>query len=161
MKKAFFLLIVLLVANAIKAQNVPVITFEELQQRFDQKNDTVYVYNFWATWCKPCVEELPSFEKLNTEYAGKKVKVVLLSLDFKSQLKKLEAFVAKKQMKAEVVLLNEPDYNSWIDRVSTEWGGSIPATYVVHQPSGARKFHEGQFSYAELQDFIKPIITQR
>ncbi|MDX2002996.1 MAG: TlpA disulfide reductase family protein [Chitinophagales bacterium] len=133
------------------------ITFKELSQRFDKQSDTTYVYNFWATWCKPCIEELPYFEQLNSDYASKNVRVVLVSVDFKSQLKKVQDFRAKKSLKSEVVLLNAPDYNSWINQVSPDWQGSIPATYVV-STDGRRTFHEGPFTYAELESFIQPLI---
>ena len=41
--------------------------FDGLQPFLNQKNDTLYVINFWATWCVPCVKELPIFEKINNE----------------------------------------------------------------------------------------------
>ena len=42
----------------------------------------VYLIDFWATWCKPCIKELPAFEELNARYQDKGLKVVLVSLDF-------------------------------------------------------------------------------
>lgn len=141
----------------LSAQEVAVVDFAGLQQRMKQQNtDELVIYNFWATWCKPCVEEMPYFEQLNTEYAGKKVKVVFVSLDFKSKHQKVVDFVAKKGLKAEVILLNAPDYNAWIDKISTQWNGAIPATYVVK--GGNNKFHEGSFTYEQLEQFIKPLL---
>ena len=58
----------------LQAQDIPVIEdFATLEARMNQPTDTLIVYNFWATWCRPCVAELPYFEKLNQEYAEKKV----------------------------------------------------------------------------------------
>lgn len=92
-------------------------------------NDTTYVVNFWALWCKPCIQEIPSFDSLNTEFAGKKMKVLLVNLDFLDGTeKKVNAFLLKNNIKAECVLLDEIDGNSYINKISEEWSGAIPAT---------------------------------
>ncbi len=147
----------------LKGQNVPVVSFSEFSTRLEPtvKNDTVYVINFWATWCKPCVEELPYFELLNENYGIYNLKITLVSLDFKSQYdKKLVPFVKDNDIKNEVILLNAPNYNDWISKVSKSWSGSIPATLIVHASSGTRMFIEKQFSnYEELEDLVKPFIN--
>lgn len=155
--KQILLAIVCLGVFQLSAQEVAVVDFAGLQQRMnEQKKDELVIYNFWATWCKPCVEEMPYFEKLNANYAGKNVKVVFVSLDFKSKHQKVVEFVAKKGLKAEVILLNAPDYNAWIDKVSTDWSGAIPATFVLK--GDEHKFHEGSFTYEQLEQFIKPLL---
>ena len=70
-------------AANLSAQEIPFIKTAQLEQWLNADTDTVYVLNFWATWCGPCVAELPEFEKLNEKYAAQKVKVVLISTDFK------------------------------------------------------------------------------
>jgi thiol-disulfide isomerase/thioredoxin len=90
------------------------------------------VMNFWATWCKPCVQELPYFEELNKNYSASGLKVVMVSLDFKRELEsRLKPFVQKNNMASEVLLLNEHDYNSWINKVDSSWSGAIPATVII------------------------------
>ena len=92
-------------------------------------NDTTYVVNFWALWCKPCIQEIPSLDSLNTEFAGKKIKVLLVNLDFLDGTEKnVNAFLQKNKIKAECVLLDEIDGNSYINKISQEWSGAIPAT---------------------------------
>ena len=104
-------------------------SYSDIAPMFAIKNDTTYVINFWATWCKPCVKELPYFEQLTKKYTGSKVKVVLVSLDFPKQLEsKLVPFVKKHELKSTVVALLDGKYNDWIDKVSKEWSGAIPAT---------------------------------
>lgn len=147
----------MLVSVSLFGQGVAVINFATLQTRMKQQAaDEMVVYNFWATWCKPCVEEMPYFEMLNKEYGPQKVKVVFVSLDFKSKLEKVKTFSTEKKLQAEVVLLDAPDYNSWIDKISSQWSGAIPATLVVK--NGKQLFHEGPFTYQELENFIKPIL---
>ncbi len=127
------------------------LNFDELQQQyFQKKTDTVYIINFWATWCKPCVKELPAFEKIASEYKDEKVKLLLVSLDFPEKKEtQVIPFVKKHNIKAEVVLLADDDANSWIPKVSPVWSGAIPATIIYKNEN--RKFYEQSFTFEELK----------
>ena len=141
----------LLLAAPTFAQNVVVIRFPELQKRLARPTDTTYVVNFWATWCGPCVKELPNFEQLRAANAGKKVKVLLVSLDYASQLeKKVKPFVKQRSLKSEVLLLNEPDPNDWIDKVDAKWSGALPFTLIFNNQTKQRTSFERELSAAEL-----------
>lgn len=130
--------------------------YEKLAYFLNQKNDTTYVVNFWATWCVPCVKELPHFEKLNQQYKGKKVKVLLVSLDMHKMVEsKLLPFIKKKKMKSDIVLLRDPDSNSWIPKIDKSWSGAIPATLIYNKKT--RKFHEKAFTYAELEAALNKV----
>lgn len=128
----------------------PVMTLDGLEARLRQGGDTVFVVNFWATWCKPCVAELPWFEKVHaTMHTDRPVKVLLLSLDVIKEAEKVERFLRTKGITAEAAILNERKPHLWIDRVDSTWSGAIPATLVVHA-SGRRAFYEREFTYNEL-----------
>lgn len=140
--------------------DIPVFdSFEALAPLFEQEDETTYVINFWATWCKPCVEELPYFEELNKKYADKNVKVILVSLDFKKQLsKKLLPFVKEHQLKSEVLVLTDTKQNAWIDQVDEEWSGAIPITIVYN--ANERQFFEGQFAnFEELNNMLLSLAS--
>lgn len=131
--------------------------YEKLAYFLNQKNDTTYVVNFWATWCVPCVKELPHFEKLNQQYKGKKVKVLLVSLDMHKMVEsKLLPFIKKKKMKSDIVLLRDPDSNNWIPKIDKSWSGAIPATLIYNKKT--RKFYEKSFEYAELEKALKEVM---
>lgn len=138
--------------------SLPTFDFDGLEQAyFNKKNDTTYVLNFWATWCKPCVKELPAFEELNREYSDQKVKVVLVSLDFPENVNThVIPFMEKKGLQSEVVLLDDPDANTWIPKISKEWSGAIPATLMVRDER--QKFYERSFTYTELEKEVKTIL---
>lgn len=143
----------------LKAREIPVLSFPELEELISRENDTLYIYNFWATWCGPCVKELPAFEKITELYRNKKVKLVLVSLDFAEVLKtKVQPFVKKKKLKSEVVLLDPGRGGAWIDKVSTEWSGAIPATLFVYGKGSTRSLHEKQFTFDELNTLVQQIL---
>ena len=143
----------------IENDSIPVVDYQGLKPLLHRTNDTTYVVNFWATWCAPCVKELPYFEALGDTYKDEKVKVILVSLDFKKQIEtKLYPFVEKKQLKSDVVVLYDSDSNFWINDISDSWSGAIPATLVYKNES--RSFFEQSFhSQEELSDIIKPYLN--
>ena len=140
-----------------KPMKVPeVMDFAEFQERIKTNDDTLYIYNFWATWCMPCVKEMPYFEQVHDEYASKKVKLIFVSLDFIDMLStKLVPFINKRKLSEEVWLLNERNPNSWIDKVSDTWTGSIPATLFSHPPSSYKAFYERSFEYEDLKEVVE------
>lgn len=138
------------------AQKVTVIRFPELQKRLTRPTDTTYVVNFWATWCAPCVKELPNFERLRTANAGKKVKVLLVNLDYVSQLdKKVRPFVKQRELKSEMLLLNETDPNEWIDKVDAKWSGALPFTLIFNNKNKQRITFEHELTVTELTTALK------
>lgn len=142
----------------IKSQNkvIETISLDELEKNYlKNTSDTLLVVNFWATWCKPCVEELPLFEQITKEFAGKKVKVVLVSLDFlKDKETKLIPFVAKRQLQSKVVLLSSKLNTTEIEQISKDWSGAIPMTIIHRGSTSTHLFFEKQFSENELSELI-------
>ena len=135
---------------------VEIVTLARLEKEMSSSKDTVYVINFWATWCKPCIEELPYFEEAHTFYATSNVRILLVSLDMPSELERtLVPFIQKKKLQSEIVLLNEPDPNIWIDKIESTWTGSLPATLIFNGSSKKRMFYEKQISKEELFSTIQ------
>lgn len=147
--RTFFIIILSLVSYSLKSQ-VKFLTLNDLDRRIAKGKDTTYVINFWATWCSPCVAELPNFEKLRVENLNKPVKIILISLDFKSKLQKaVIPFVQKNNINAEIFLLNELDKQIYTQRIDKKWSGAIPATLFVNKK--VRHFYEKEFTEDELR----------
>lgn len=141
-----------------KSQEIKSCNFNELEPIFHYQNDTTYVINFWAMWCKPCVEELPEFEDIRNDYADEKVKVILISLDFGTNVKdRLSKFLERKDIHAKVVLLDDPDADSWIGKVDENWDGALPATLIYKKDK--RIVFTRQISYDELAKSIDQMIN--
>jgi thiol-disulfide isomerase/thioredoxin len=116
------------------------------------------VINFWATWCAPCVKELPYFEKLHQE--NKNIKVVTVSLDFEKQVEtKLKPFLKKKNYTFISAYMVDKNYNNWLSKVDENWSGSIPATWIINGEK--RIFIEQDFaSFEELNLYVNQSLTK-
>ena len=145
--------------KALQVSYVKTYTYSELKPLLEKNDGKTYIVNFWATWCAPCVKELPYFEKINQDYSDKNVEVLLVSLDFPKQVeKKLIPFINKRKLKSEVVLLDTENNDIWIKSIDIKWSGAIPATLIYNK--NKRKFYEQSFDYktleTELNTFLNP-----
>lgn len=137
--------------------DIPVYTFDEFEKLLKVHPQKTYVVNFWATWCKPCVKEIPYFEKLQSTYSSQELEVVLVSLDFPSKVdSQLLPFLEERHLRSQVILLDDPHQNRWIPKIDKDWSGAIPATLIFN--ANRRSFYEKSFTFmsleAELQDFL-------
>jgi thiol-disulfide isomerase/thioredoxin len=147
------ILAALLASFALVPKVVQLVSFEQLQARTLKANDTLYVVNYWATWCRPCVAELPYFQEAARKTGGKKVKVLFVSLNSVKEKNKVQGFIENKNMEPQVYILNAGNPNVWIDKVDPSWGGSIPAT-VMYRNKEKVFFREGEFTQTELDSII-------
>ena len=152
--KSVFVLLCLCTFIFATAQDVKIVKYDQLEQTLESNSDKLRVVNFWATWCGPCIKELPYFEKANT---NAKVEVILVSLDFIQDETKVKKFVEKKNLQSQVMLLNEKDYDSYMGKVDESWTGAIPATLFV-TASGKRHFYEQPFTGKELEEAINQFM---
>ena len=138
--------------------DLEVYDFNGLEPFLNKKDDKTHVVNFWATWCAPCVKEMPYFEKLNANYKDKNVEVLLVSLDFPFNYdKKLKPFIKENKLQSKVVALDDPDMNSWMSKVDEEWSGAIPITIIFNK--NKRQFYERSFTYNELENELKQFLN--
>jgi thiol-disulfide isomerase/thioredoxin len=156
---SLYIILGLLSSTFAQSRHVEVIKFSQFQSFLDKQNDTLYVMNFWATWCKPCVEELPYFDDIDQNFKDSKVKVILVSLDFSDELEtRLIPFIRNKEITSKVILLDESNPNTFIDKVSPEWSGAIPATFMFKGKESA--FYERSFTYPELESIINQKLSK-
>ncbi|MDY7394711.1 redoxin domain-containing protein [Aureibaculum sp. 2210JD6-5] len=137
--------------------SIEIYNFSQLEPILNANDDSTYVINFWATWCGPCIKELPYFEELYTNYKDKKVKVILVSLDFPEKFEsKLIPFVKKHKVSPQVILLDDPNENEWIPKVDESWSGALPATIIYNK--NKRAFFEQSFTQESLNKTIKEFL---
>lgn len=152
------LICVLLISLALNAysQEVEVIKFSDLQEKILTTESPLTIFNFWATWCGPCVKEMPHFEQIDASNSD--VKVYFVSVDFLQDLEKVEKFIAKREIETQVYFLDEKDPDSYMRKVSEEWSGAIPATLFVTD-LGKTFFHEKAFSKDELEKVVEKYLN--
>ena len=153
-----FWLISVSVSQAENPENkIKVMDFDEFRPLLYKDNDTTYVVNFWATWCAPCIEELPYFEQLGEKHKDKKLKILMVSLDFSTQIKsRLIPFIQKNNLKNEVIVLDDPNSNRWIPMVNADWSGAIPASLIYNK--NKRKFYPHEFTFEELNSAVDEFL---
>ncbi len=158
-KKILFLFILLGFIMGAQAQEIAKWKIEDVVRSYSEKNDTVYVVNFWATFCKPCIEEIPDFILLAEKYKSQKVKLILVSLDLPSYYpKKIADFAKENNYHTNIVWLQETDADYFCPMIDEKWSGAIPATIIVNNSIGYRKFLEDQISPEELESILQMAI---
>ncbi|WP_411893676.1 TlpA family protein disulfide reductase [Winogradskyella sp. A2] len=131
--------------------------YDGLKPLINKNDNKVHVVNFWATWCAPCVKELPYFETVNEKYKSDNVEVLLVSLDFpKNYDSKLKPFITKHDLKSKVVAFDDTDQNRWIPAINEKWSGAIPATIIYNKDK--RLFYERSFTQDELENELKQFL---
>ena len=154
---SIIVILLLFSCNEPSKDTIEVVDFEGLYNKIDLSDDKTYVLNFWATWCAPCVKELPHFEEVNKEFKDKNTEVILVSLDFPSQIEsKLKPYLKKNKIKSKVILLDDSKMNTWVPKVSEEWDGGIPATLIVNASNYI--FYPKPFKKEELLNEINKVL---
>ncbi|QDO94561.1 TlpA family protein disulfide reductase [Formosa sediminum] len=128
------------------AKTIPVYNFDEIEPLLYTDSDTIHIVNFWAMWCAPCVKELPIIKDYEAQHPN--VKVLLVSMDFPENItSELLPFLNEKKITSKVVMLDDPDANTWIDKIDPNWSGAIPFTIIFNK--NKRTFHERAFKNLE------------
>ncbi|WP_448528157.1 TlpA family protein disulfide reductase [Raineya sp.] len=158
MKKILLVVGLFLSGMMLFGQNIQVIKKKELLELLKLTEKQVIVYNFWASWCAPCVKELPIFKQTAEKFSGK-VKVVLISLDFIEDLEKAKKILQKKEIAFDTFLLDETKYNTWIDDVEPRWQGAIPMTII--QKGKKRIFINEELTWEQLEKEINTLLATK
>ena len=156
MKKIVFLLSFLVCAYMGQAQQIKKWQITDVETYMKDSSSKVLVINFWATFCKPCVAEIPSFISITDRYKADGVALLLVSLDLPSFYPaKIASFANKRGYKANIVWLNETNADYFCPKIDASWSGSIPATLILNTKTGYRKFFEEEMEAADFEKELK------
>ncbi len=157
--KKIFLLFVLMIGLSGFCQEIKPVKITELE-RFINESKKPLLVNFWATWCGPCVAEIPYFEKEIAKHKDS-IQLILVSLDYKEAYPKgIAAAVAKWKFKSPVRWLNETNADYFCPRIDSSWSGSLPASLFINNATGFRFFREEQLKEKELDSLIRRTLNQ-
>jgi thiol-disulfide isomerase/thioredoxin len=156
-KNLLFISLFLVITYSLIAQRAELIKLPALQKLISQKEKKITIVNFWATWCGPCVAEIPFFEKLNQERSDVKIILISMDMDLDPDPLKVWNFITRKKIQSKVYILDEHNPNEWIDRISKDWSGALPATLIVNSTTGERRFVEHELHDGDLETLIAEI----
>ena len=120
------------------------------------------VFNFWATFCQPCVKEIPYFEQLVKRYKNAGVKLVLVSLDLQeSYPQKIKSFVQQRKFTSPIVYLDETNADLFCPVVDSSWSGAIPASLFVNNKTGYKKFFDEGLSRKKFEKEVQAMLQKQ
>jgi thiol-disulfide isomerase/thioredoxin len=160
MKRSFVFGIFLLVTSFCFSQEIKKIKITDLEKTI-KESKTPLIVNFWATFCVPCIEEIPYFQKIVKSHAKDNVKLLLVSLDLKEDYAKISTVAAKRKFTASIVWLNETNADYFCPRIDSAWSGAIPASLFINNKTGYRKFYEEQIKEDKLEKEIIAILGKK
>lgn len=159
MMKTLFAILFFLYVSPTSAQSIPKWKITDVEKYVAKENNDVLVINMWATFCKPCVAEIPGFIKVTDKYKSQNAKLLLVSLDLPSFYpNKIASFAKKHKFNSNIVWLQETDADYFCPKIDKAWSGSIPATLFLNKKTGYRKFMEEEMSAAEFEKELKSAI---
>jgi thiol-disulfide isomerase/thioredoxin len=151
--------IFILLPSLVFGQSIESITLADLQKILQAPSDKILVVNFWATWCAPCIKELPLLEKLNQENLSVDVVLVSMDYDLDPDLEKVVRFQSRKKLQSKILFLTETDPNAWIDKIDEKWSGALPATLVLNAKKNKRELVQGELAEGQLEKIIKKLTN--
>lgn len=161
MRKINLLILPFVISSFTFGQQVKSVKITELE-KIIAESKTPMIINMWATWCVPCIEELPYFQEESKKHQKDSVQLLLVSLDFKEAFPAgIVKFMKKRNIIAPVVWLDETNADYFCPKFDVKWSGAIPATLFINNKSGYRKFVEEQLSHEELKTEIMALLETR
>lgn len=123
------------------------------QRNIKEWQGKVLVINFWATWCPPCLKEMPEFEALHTEYEKKGLQFIGIALDDAEPVKE---FIASKKI-TYPILLGE-DQGTKLAHDLGNIVNTVPFTVIVNKQGLVVKSQMGELSRKQLLEIITPLL---
>lgn len=160
MKKIALIAVGLLLVFHAHSQQVKSVRIHDIEEII-QKSDHPVIISFWATWCLPCLHEIPYFQETVKKYQDENVELILVSLDFKESYPlRIESFVKKKNFQASFYWLNETNADHFCPKIDAKWDGSIPATLFVNNKTNYRKFYDRQLTPLQVEAEVKAQVKE-
>jgi len=159
--KTFIIITLLCCAIGLNAQEIKAIKVTELAKAI-RESKTPLVINFWATFCVPCIQEMPYFQEMTKKYESKNVALMFVSLDLREAYPtKVNAMANKLKLTSPVVWLNETNADYFCPLIDSSWSGGMPSSLFVNNSTGYHKFFEDQLSREKLEKEIQAMLKPK
>jgi thiol-disulfide isomerase/thioredoxin len=160
MKRSLLVISMFLLALDGLTQAVKKAQISEIEDIIKESDHPVII-SFWATWCAPCVKEIPYFQETVKKYTDQQVELILVSLDFKESFPAaINSFIKKRNFDATFFWLNETNADQFCPKIDPKWDGGIPATLFVNNKTGYRKFYDRQLTPLQVEAEVKAQVKE-
>ena len=161
MRRAIIILISVFTFANCYTQTIPSWKITDLEN-YISKSDTPVVITFWATYCIPCIKEIPYFQEVVKKHKDKGVKLLLVSLDFKEGYPtKIRSFANKRKFTSPIVWLDETNADYFCPKVDSAWSGVMPATLFINNKKGHRSFFEEEMPKEKFEAEVKKMLNDQ
>jgi thiol-disulfide isomerase/thioredoxin len=158
MKRIFFTGLVFFLSATVHGQAVKRVKITDLEKMITESR-TPLIINFWASWCKPCLEEIPYFMEEAKKHGKDSLQLLLVSLDMKDAFPgQIMRTITKRKITVPVQWLDETNADYFCPKIDPKWSGAIPASLFINNKTGYRKFFEEQLSHEKLKKEIMAIL---
>jgi thiol-disulfide isomerase/thioredoxin len=142
----------------VNGQDIRAVKITDLEKIISESRRPM-VINFWATWCRPCIEEIPWFQQVVKDFEKDSVQLILVSVDYKEEYPAgIQATAGKRGFTAPIVWLNETNADYFCPKIDPHWSGAVPATLIINNKTGSRLFFEEQLGKEKLKEQVKAIL---
>jgi thiol-disulfide isomerase/thioredoxin len=154
-----FLIIVSCQKNIQIQNHIKPLDAKVFNEILDESKGSVLVVNVWATWCGPCIEEMPDLIKLADYYRDKNVKIIGISIDYIDEIEsKISPFLNEQKLNFQVFVNNFENDEEFINYFNLEWSGAIPATFVYNKKGNQKSFLLGKHSFDDFNKVIENLL---
>jgi thiol-disulfide isomerase/thioredoxin len=145
-------------ADSAAHPSVTRVTHGQLKEVVSSDSGKIVLVNVWATWCKPCKEELPSLVRLSKEYRDKGLKVVLVSADDVDSLEKnVEPMLKNLQVDVPSYIIADSSDEAFMDGFAPDWSGALPTTFVYDRSGALKETMVGERTYDQFKKSVEKL----
>lgn len=124
---------------------------ETLRAELEQRRGTIVLVNFWATWCRPCLEEIPILQRLHEAYRDAGFTLVAVSLDQPDSADALvRPFMEKWFPGFDSYLSLEREMDDIVSSVDPAWNEILPTSYLLDRNGVTVERIQGVLTEAEF-----------
>jgi thiol-disulfide isomerase/thioredoxin len=160
-RKARLLAVFMCLVLTAGAQKIDRWKVADLQKAIDTAQRPTII-NFWATFCIPCIQEIPHFQELVKKYKSAGINLVLVNLDMKSAYPtQIASFAKKRKFTSKIVFLDETNADLFCPVADSSWSGALPSTLMLYPKNGYRAFFEMPLSREKLEVEIRKMLQYK
>lgn len=139
---------------------VAVVTAPQMSRLLAERTHTITLLHFWATWCPPCVGELPQVVALAKQYQGRGVRVLLVSADAERDRDAVARFLSDRHVDWQTYLAANLN-DDFIKAISSKWSGALPASFFYAADGTLTEWWEGACAPAAYEQALDRLLQPR